>query len=236
MSETTPSRPSLVTFLHRKPAPAQPEPAAADVAAAEHATGEAAMTPADPPPTAGSDHEPTALDAPRNAPSFLRRSPATPSLRHTPRWQWAALAGLAMLLALQVVVADRARLAANADWRPLLGGLCGALRCTLPAWHQPDAFTMLQRDIRPLAGRQGVLQVQASFRNDARWAQAWPGLQLSLADADGRVIGRRTLQPGDYLGPAHDPQQRLEPGQSAQVSFLLREPSATTVAYTFEFR
>jgi len=50
------------------------------------------------------------------------------------------------------------------------------------------------------------------------------------------VNGRRLLQPRDYLGSAHDPAQRLEPGQSAQVAFLLREPSAATVAYAFEFR
>ncbi|WP_313398890.1 DUF3426 domain-containing protein, partial [Stenotrophomonas sp.] len=82
----------------------------------------------------------------------------------------------------------------------------------------------------------GALQVQASFRNDARWAQAWPALRLSLSDADGRVIGRRTLQPAQYLGASADPQARLEPGQSAQVSFRLREPAAATVAYSFEFQ
>ncbi|MGX9721230.1 DUF3426 domain-containing protein [Stenotrophomonas acidaminiphila] len=171
------------------------------------------------------------------APSFLRRAPASPAAaRRTPRWQWLLLAALALLLAIQVVLADRATLAARAGWRPVVAGLCAVLRCSLPAWHQPEAYTMLQRDVRPLPGRQGVLQVQASFRNDARWAQAWPALSLSLSDADGRVIGRRLLQPRDYLGAAHDPAQRLEPGQSAQVAFLLREPSAATVAYTFEFR
>ena len=60
--------------------------------------------------------------------------------------------------------------------------------------------------------------------------------QLLDDSRHGRVIGRRLLQPRDYLGDAHDPAQRLEPGQSAQVAFLLREPSAATVAYTFEFR
>nr|WP_273080965.1 DUF3426 domain-containing protein [Stenotrophomonas nitritireducens] len=171
------------------------------------------------------------------APSFLRHASAgSIAARRPPRWQWLLLATLTLLLAVQVVIADRATLAARAGWRPVVSGLCAVLRCTLPAWHQPEAYTMLQREVRPLAGRQGVLQVQASFRNDARWAQAWPALSLSLSDADGRVIGRRLLQPHDYLGAAHDPAQRLEPGQSAQVSFQLREPSAATVAYTFEFR
>lgn len=241
--ETTPPHPSLATLLQDGAAPRSDEPAATDVdAGAPQQEAPSAAAQDDAPAGIGGD---AAMeqdeDIPRHgggvAPSFLRRPPAgsTPAHR-TPRWQWLLLGALALLLAVQVVIADRATLAARAGWRPVVSGLCAVLRCTLPAWHQPEAYTMLQREVRPLAGRQGVLQVQASFRNDARWAQAWPALSLSLSDADGRVIGRRLLQPQDYLDAAHDPAQRLEPGQSAQVSFLLREPSAATVAYTFEFR
>ena len=171
------------------------------------------------------------------APSFARqnRAHATPPA-DTPRWQWGLVLALALLLGLQIILADRARLAADAGTRPLVSGLCTVLRCSLPAWHEPSAFSMLSRDIRPVPGQAGALQVQTSFRNDARWAQAWPALRLSLSDADGRVIGRRTLQPAEYLGPGADPLARLEPGQSAQVSFRLREPAAATVAFSFEFQ
>jgi hypothetical protein len=94
---------------------------------------------------------------------------------------------------------------------------------------------MISRDVRPVPGVPGALQVQASFRNDARWAQAWPSLRLSLSDADGRVIGTRVFVPRDYLEPAADVAAVLEPGQSAQIAFRVREPAASTVAFTFEF-
>lgn len=250
--ETTPPRPSLATLLRSG---ATPRPAGVDAmdtgsqVGADAGAGVADTIPpaaAEPPAEAqdiGGDEPDARQDgdsAPLEggiAPDFLRRPAMAPAaIRRTPRWQWLLLLALALLLAVQVVLADRATLAARAGWRPLVAGLCTVLRCTLPPWHQPTAYTMLQREVRPLPGRPGVLQVQASFRNDARWAQAWPALSLSLSDADGRVIGRRLLQPRDYLGSAHDPAQRLEPGQSAQVAFLLREPSAATVAYAFEFR
>lgn len=171
------------------------------------------------------------------APSFARASARPAAARpDTPRWQWGVVLALALLLGLQIILSDRARLAADAGTRPLVSALCTVLRCTLPPWHEPSAFSMLSRDIRPVPGQAGALQVQASFRNDARWAQAWPALRLSLSDADGRVIGRRTLQAAEYLGPGADPQARLEPGQSAQVSFRLREPAAATVAFSFEFQ
>ncbi len=177
-----------------------------------------------------------AMEAAAPPPSFLRGSrQVAPALR-TPPWQWTLAAVLGLVLLLQVAIADRANLAADAGTRPLVSGLCNLLRCSLPPWHEPAAFTMLSRDIRQVPGRAGALQVQASFRNDARWAQAWPTLRLSLSDADGRLIGRRLFTPDDYLGGAHEPAQVLAPGQSAQVAFRIREPAAATDAFSFEFQ
>lgn len=242
--ETTPSRPSLATLLQDRPATGTPAPAAP----ARDRTAEEARRPA----PASEPVQATLIDDTERqpelaedesetptagAPSFIRGARATVAPpRATPRWQWMVVAALALLLTVQILVADRARLAADASTRPLVSGLCAVLRCSLPAWHEPSAYAMLSREIRPVPGLPGVLQVQASFRNEARWAQAWPALNLALSDADGRVIGRRTLQPSEYLGAGADPLARLEPGQSAQVSFRLREPAAGTVAFSFEFQ
>lgn len=166
-----------------------------------------------------------------DAPSFLG---VRPRALPTPRWHWALVAGLALLLVLQSVLADRTRLAADAGHRPWVTALCGVLRCSLPAWREPTALTMTSREIRPLPGQAGVLQVQASIRNDARWAQAWPDLRLSLSDADGRVIGTGVFPPAQYLGE-NPGAALLEPGQSARIAFRVQEPAASTVAFTFEF-
>lgn len=198
--------------------PAAPEVLAAFAAAA--AAGPVDAAPASPRPGSG-------------APSFLR-GPAGTRL-HAPRWQWGVAAGLGALLLLQIAVADRARLAADAGSRPWIAALCGVLRCSLPAWREPAAFSMISRDVRPVPGQAGALQVQASIRNDARWAQAWPSLRLSLSDADGRVIGTGVFAPADYLGGAQATAGTLDPGQSAQIAFRVREPAASTVAFTFEF-
>ncbi|WP_244292477.1 DUF3426 domain-containing protein [Xanthomonas hyacinthi] len=180
--------------------------------------------------------EPSAAPAATAAtPSFMQRAaPRRQVLRAAP-WQWSALAGLGLLLALQILVADRQRLGADARWRPWVAGVCQALRCSLPPWREPGAFTMLSREVRPLPGRAGTLQIQATFRNDARWAQAWPLLQLSLADADGRTIGSRVLRPEQYLDGTRPDAATLAPGQSAQVAFQVREPAAGTAAFSFDF-
>ena len=185
-----------------------------------------------PAPAAASAAATQALPA---MPSFTRQH-ARPGLHpRTAGWQWAMLIVLSLILALQVLLADRARLAADATWRPLVARLCGALGCSIPPWHQPDAFAMLSRDVGPIPGKAGGLNVQATFRNDARWAQDWPVLLLSLSDADGRVLGSRAFTSREYLG-ATVAQTELAPGQSAQIALQLHEPNPNVVAFTFDFR
>ena len=94
---------------------------------------------------------------------------------------------------------------------------------------------MLSRDVSPIANRAGGLKVQATFRNDARWAQAWPVLQLTLSDADGRALGTRAFEPREYLG--HAPAQPgIGSGQAAEVAMDILEPAPGVVAFTFDFR
>jgi len=160
-----------------------------------------------------------------------RRSTAQP---RPAAWQWAALVVLTLALVLQILLADRARLAADAQWRPVLESLCNLFGCSLPTWREPDAFTMLSRDVRPAPDVPGALLVQATFRNDARWKQQWPVMRLSLSDADGRVVGARAFDPSEYLGPTIT-QGTLAPGQSAQVMLQVRELQASVVAFSFDF-
>ncbi|WP_254459437.1 DUF3426 domain-containing protein [Xanthomonas sacchari] len=243
-SASAPPLPELPATAVVSPAPANAGPLAArDDAAAQRAARASDDLDEPAPPTAEVDATPAPV--PAAVAVATAASPTTPSFLHGPRgrrpvlraapWQWIALVGLGLLLALQILIADRQRLGADPRWRPWVAGVCQVLGCRVPAWREPAAFTMLSREVRPLPGQAGTLQVQATFRNDARWAQAWPLLQLSLADADGRTIGSRVLRPQEYLGRTRPDSATLAPGQSAQIAFQVREPAAETAAFSFDF-
>lgn len=163
-------------------------------------------------------------------PSFIRE----PAPRRSRTGEWIALLVLALALAAQLFFSQRAQLAANAQWRPLVLAACGVLGCSVPAWREPTAFGMLSRDVIAVPGRPGVLRVQASFRNDATWPQPWPALVLALSDASGRQLGVRRFLPRDYLGDAPK-EALLAPGQATQLAFDIVEPGPGVVAFDFRF-
>jgi hypothetical protein len=229
-----------------------PEPAAIKPDGAEPAPASATTPPPAPPPpeTAPEEVVPGPADLPATplpppSPGPAPRDKAMPSFVRVPasadradrRRKWrkpAAISALALLLALQLLLADRAQLAASARWRPLVSTLCGALHCSVPAWREPAAFTLLHRDVRPHPTLPGVLHVSATFRNDARWPQPWPALLLTLSDVDGRNVGARAFAPREYLGGAPT-RSGLASGQSATVAMDIVEPAPRIVAFTFDF-
>ena len=140
---------------------------------------------------------------------------------------------LGLILAAQLVLAQRDALAQSAQWRPLVETLCGTGLCTPPAWREPAAFTMLSRNVAPVPGTR-ELEVSARFRNDASWPQALPHLQLQLSDAQGRSTAGRVFTPREYAGNAAG--RPIAPQQSIDARVRIREPQPATVAFAFDFR
>lgn len=229
-----PAVPSQAAGHHGEPATAAMPATSADPWQAAFAQREreraaaAGVAGAEGEPAASADSAAGSAAAP--LPGFLRRQVQRPATW----WQWALAIVLGLGLALQVLLADRERLAANPNLRPLLTTLCTQLGCRLPLWHQPEAITLVQRSVTPLPGHPGVLEIQATLRNDARWAQALPAIELTLSNADGQVSGQHIFLPADYLPQAAT--IPLQPGKQVQVRWLVREPDSAADAFNFRFR
>lgn len=200
----------------------------------EGASAPADMPASEPAPETASPAKPKPRKKKANAPSFARRTQRAAE-RPTPPWLWAIAAGLALLAGLQIVLADRAELAADARFRPAIVSLCATLGCSIPAWREPAAFAMLEREVRQHPYMPGALRVDAAFRNNARWAQPWPDLVLTLSDVDGRPLGMRTFSPKEYLGDKIT-QKEIGSGQTAAVRMEVMEPAPGVVAFSFDFR
>lgn len=168
---------------------------------------------------------------PATAPSFVAARGMRP---RAGKWIWLGIGILLVTLATMLLIAGRASLAADARTRPLAERSCAWLGCSLPAWQDMRAFHMLEHDMHADPALPGALRVQAGFRNEAPWPQAWPDLVLTLSDANGQPLAQRALTPAEYLDRQHP--ALMGAGQTASVQFTVREPARAAVAFHFAFR
>ena len=61
----------------------------------------------------------------------------------------------------------------------------------------------------------GLFVLQATLRNRAPYAQAWPALELTLTDTNDTVVSRRVVMAAEYLPPAMDPAAFPANGETA---------------------
>lgn len=148
------------------------------------------------------------------------------------RWWLASMVLLAALAAI-VPIADRDALARDPDWRPRVESICHLVGCNLPPWHDPAAFVVTAREFNPHPSVKGARMVTVSFRNDAAFAQAWPLLELTASDLNGRVIGQRRFRSSEYLGSA-PATSLIQPGQSASATLEIIDPGAPS--WDIQFR
>jgi len=81
---------------------------------------------------------------------------------------------------------------------PGLRGLYSTLNIAIPLPQQVDLVTIETSDLQSDAAN-GLLVLQATLKNRAPFAQAWPLLELTLTDLNDGVISRRALAASDYL-------------------------------------
>lgn len=111
---------------------------------------------------------------------------------------------IALLLALaligQIVYHWRGEIALAApSLRPALAAISQAMGRDIPLPRNADLVSIEASDLQIDAARGNLLVLQATLRNRAPYAQAWPLLELSLTDTQDSAIVRRVLQPADYL-------------------------------------
>jgi len=114
---------------------------------------------------------------------------------------------LAALLALQMAIHDRDRLAAaHPELRPWLERLCEPLACRLQPPRRIDAIAIDSSAFARL--RADAFRLSFTLKNQSRQPVAVPALELTLTDAQEQPVVRRVLQPrelgapGDTLPPA----------------------------------
>lgn len=117
-----------------------------------------------------------------------------------PGWIWIAMPLLALLLLGQLAYFLRDPLAARyPELRPLFASACQTLGCRMGLPQNADQIKILGSDLQSEPGSSKRLTLALTIANQARYAQAWPILQLTLTDTRDNALARRIFAPSEYL-------------------------------------
>jgi len=156
-----------------------------------------------------------------------------PSSRRRPAILYAiAFVVLVLLIVAQAIFHFRDAIAAH--WppaRPLLQTLCDAAGCAIrPLRDAAMGYLSIEAsDLQADPAHRGLLILTATLRNRAAWAVSYPYLELTLTDAQDRIVVRRALAPTDYAGGTADLQRGIAPNAEVSVKLFI-DASATSQA------
>jgi hypothetical protein len=92
-----------------------------------------------------------------------------------------------------------------------------------------DYLSIETSDLQADPAHKGLLILTATVRNRAGWSLAYPHLELTLTDAQDRMVVRRVLAPAEYAGGTADLASGFAPnGEIALKVFI--DASATSQA------
>ncbi|MDB5746056.1 MAG: hypothetical protein JWP72_904 [Massilia sp.] len=155
-------------------------------------------------------------------PEFVKRSRHQEQLGRTRKI--AMLAGsivLLLVLVAQGAVTFRNALAARFPaTKSMLVSSCALLGCRVELPAQVDKLAIETGELTTLGG--GRYSFTTALRNGAGTAQAWPALELTLIDANGKPLVRRVFLPTDYLAPETPLANGMAPGAEQPIQLHFR--------------
>lgn len=115
-------------------------------------------------------------------------------------WPWVVGISLGLIaLVLQLTLHYRVELAAQKPGlKPLLQSLCKPFGCIVPLPHKIDLLSIETSDLHP-SPQKGLLQLSATLKNKAPFAQELPLLEVTLTDVADRTLIVKAIPPADYL-------------------------------------
>jgi predicted Zn finger-like uncharacterized protein len=180
------------------------------------------------------------FEVPEDLPVLEPASEAALDANHTlepgerkppPGWQKLLLLALSCTLLLQLAWMTRAAWLKLPQAQPL----CEWVDCSIAQQRDPQAFTVIERQLQADPILPQALRLQVRFGNQADFAQPLPRLQLSLFDSSGNVLARRLFSAEQYLFPAPQEGTLAQPQEVFTIELLLEDPGTLASGFKIDF-
>jgi len=164
-------------------------------------------------------------------PDFVRRADRHARWRSTPVRATLGVACVLAALVLAMQAANHHRDILAARWpslRPLLAAWCRAADCRIEAPRRIDEV-LVENTALTRVPAQDAFVLSVTLRSRSELALALPSIDLSLTDANGRLVARRALAPSDFSAA-----EVIAPHAETPLQVTLSTGAASVVGYTVE--
>ncbi|TAK90721.1 MAG: DUF3426 domain-containing protein [Burkholderiaceae bacterium] len=147
-------------------------------------------------------------------------------LREARRARWVSAVYLALfMLGLVLLLGQGAYVFRNtlaAHWpasKPWLQTFCSQLHCEITPLQQPEVISIEASDLQAAHQQKDVYTLNVTLRNNSRFAQRFPALEVWLTNTQNRTVARKVFQATDYLA---DKPESLNEGLLARNEYTLK--------------
>jgi len=100
--------------------------------------------------------------------------------------------------------------------------------------HAPEQIEMLNNNVFAHPNEEGILLISASIENHAKHAQPYPVLEVSLTNADSRLVALRRFKPSEYL-ENYNKKMLLETNKPTNLKLKIVDPGNDATRFKFKF-
>jgi predicted Zn finger-like uncharacterized protein len=164
-------------------------------------------------------------------PEFVRRADRRARWQSTPARAALGAAALLASVVLALQVAHHYRDTVAARWPGLRGPLvawCRIAGCRIEAPRRIDDV-LVESTALTRAAAQDAFILSVTLRSRSELTLALPSIDLTLTDANGRLVARRALAPRDLRAP-----EVIAPRAEAPLQVMLSAGTSSVVGYTVE--
>ena len=166
-----------------------------------------------------------------------KQSDALPEAAPQRRWLMVSLVLVgALLLVGQVLVFQFASWSQNPSLRGIYSALCPVVGCELPPLKALDRMESRNLSVRSHPDVPDALAVDTVIVNNAEFAQAFPVIELTFKDIDGKVVAGRRFDPEEYLAGELKGAKNIASRTPVRIRLEIKDPGPTAVSYKMDFR
>ncbi len=118
---------------------------------------------------------------------------------------------------------------------PYLQQLCERINCRVSRYDQLEGIRLVNRDVREHPRYSDSLLVNATMVNESDRTQAFPRVQLSLLDNEGKVLSWRRFQPEEYLDDSINRETGMQVNEPVHFVLEVTGPTGNAVSFEFDF-